>query len=537
MIGSSRRGRRAAVLVGVFTALAAAVGLVRPDRPAAAQPAQPPAAGLDLVPADAALFVHLDVAHIWGGPIAKAVRAAEPKAIGDVTAKVTEMFGVGPDNLRTVTAFAPKIKGPQDAMQACLVLAFDRPVDKAKLTAGVQQLAAGSPVAVAVQMLNDRTAVVLTGGLGEAFAKPRGGNAAGPLADAIREAKSGKYVLVAGSALANLPDEIRGNDLPPDVAAFRPLLKAEAIAALVSATDKEIAAEVRVKTASPAAAADAQKALTQLRGLMEQGLGMGLKETASDPATKNTAAILKAAEAALKNAEITVAGSEARATAKIPADLPFAPALGEATVKVKTAAAAAQTTNNLKQIGLAMHVYHDANGAFPPAAVCDKKGKPLLSWRVLVLPYIEQQQLYQQFKLDEPWDSPNNKKLLDKMPKVYAIPGVTPENGTETHFRVFVGNGAVFDYVRSSKITEIADGTSNTFMVVTAAKAVPWTKPDELEFDPDKDMGTLLGKFHNRIMVAFCDGSVRTFLKPPAKDTLKAYITRAGGEVIPFDNE
>src|SRR5947208_4466137 len=131
-----------------------------------------------------------------------------------------------------------------------------------------------------------RADVVIAGWIAEEFARRRGGNPTGALADALREAKSGKYVLVAASTLANLPDEIRGNDLPPDVAAFRPLLRAEAITALISTTDKEIAAEVRVKTATPAAATDAQTALGQLRKLMQEGLGMGLKETATDPATK-----------------------------------------------------------------------------------------------------------------------------------------------------------------------------------------------------------------------------------------------------------
>ncbi len=78
--------------------------------------------------------------------------------------------------------------------------------------------------------------------------------------------------------------------------------------------------------------------------------------------------------------------------------------------------------NNLKYIGLAMHNYLDANSHFPPAASVDKAGKPLLSWRVMILPYIDQDQLYKQFHLDEPWDSEHNKKLIDKMPQIYASP-------------------------------------------------------------------------------------------------------------------
>src|SRR5262249_40256468 len=119
----------------------------------------------------------------------------------------------------------------------------------------------------------------------------------------------------------------------------------------------------------------------------------------------------------------------------------FAPAVG----KLKEGAVRAQSANNLKQIGLALHNYHDTMGNFPPAAIVDEQGNRLLSWRVAILPYIEQVELYKQFKLDEPWDSDHNKKLIAKMPKTYALPNKMSKPG-ETHYRVFVGNGALFDW-------------------------------------------------------------------------------------------
>src|SRR5262249_24089587 len=153
---------------------------------------------------------------------------------------------------------------------------------------------------------------------------------------------------------------------------------------------------------------------------------------------------------------------------------------------------------------LGMHEYHNQKNALPAAAITDKAGKPLLSWRVAILPYVEQDNLYQQFKLDEPWDSEHNKKLLDKMPPIYRL---TQPAGQEmknppptTHFRVFHGKGAAFEDDKGLTFASFTDGTSNTILIVEATDAVPWTKPDELPFDTKKDLPKLgqkdAEKFH-----------------------------------------
>jgi prepilin-type processing-associated H-X9-DG protein len=198
--------------------------------------------------------------------------------------------------------------------------------------------------------------------------------------------------------------------------------------------------------------------------------------------------------------------------------------------KKQTADQSKQSAANLKQIGLAMHNYHDTYGAFPPAAIADKGGKPLLSWRVAMLPFLGEDTLYKQFKLDEPWDSDNNKKLLGEMPKIYMTPGVNNDKDSETYYQVFVGAGAAFGLLQGTKLPAITDGTSNTLMVATAEKAVPWTKPDDMVFEPAKGVPKL-GFFHNETAnVLFCDGAVRSLKKSIAPATLKAMITRAGGE-------
>ncbi|HZW33054.1 MAG TPA: DUF1559 domain-containing protein, partial [Isosphaeraceae bacterium] len=144
----------------------------------------------------------------------------------------------------------------------------------------------------------------------------------------------------------------------------------------------------------------------------------------------------------------------------------------------RVAARRAQSVNNLKQIGLALHNFHSANDHFP-ADIRSKDGKPLLSWRVRILPFLEQQALFNEFKLDQPWDSPHNKPLLDQMPAVFAVP-ITPAEPGMTFYRGFSGKRAIFDQTvpKGIKITEITDGTSNTIAVVEAKEAVPWTRPE-----------------------------------------------------------
>src|SRR5262249_12243111 len=110
----------------------------------------------------------------------------------------------------------------------------------------------------------------------------------------------------------------------------------------------------------------------------------------------------------------------------------------------RTAARRAQSVNNLKQIALALHNFHSSNGRFPPAGSRDKNGNALLSWRVTILPFVEQQALFNEFHMDEPWDSPHNKTLLDKMPMLYAVPGASAGVGM-TFYRGFSGKGAFFD--------------------------------------------------------------------------------------------
>jgi len=191
--------------------------------------------------------------------------------------------------------------------------------------------------------------------------------------------------------------------------------------------------------------------------------------------------------------------------------------------------------NHLKQIGLAMHNYHSTFKKFPPAAVYDRDGKALLSWRVLILPYLEQNALQQQFKMDEPWDSQHNIKLLADMPKVFGPIGDSMDDRTKTYYRVFVGPGTVFEGKNGTKITSITDGTSNTIMVVEAHDGVAWTKPDELPYDPKGTLPRVGNHGGNGFHVLMCDGSVHTFRQNFDPQLMHWAITRDDG--MPLDIE
>lgn len=200
----------------------------------------------------------------------------------------------------------------------------------------------------------------------------------------------------------------------------------------------------------------------------------------------------------------------------------------------REAARRSQASNNLKQIGLAVHNYHSDYNTFPTSTY-DKNGKPLLSWRVHILPYVEQQALYDQFHLDEPWDSPHNSKLIEQLPPVYQSPGFDDGNRAgKTVYLAATGDAALFKGAKKLTFSDITDGTSNTIMMVEAVRdrAVIWSKPDDLKVDAANPLAGLTNARPNGFQALFCDGSVRFIANNIDPETMRRLLNPRDGKPV-----
>ena len=183
-------------------------------------------------------------------------------------------------------------------------------------------------------------------------------------------------------------------------------------------------------------------------------------------------------------------------------------------------------------------------GAFPAAAINDNSGKPLPSWSVAILPYIEQDNLYNSTYRDRGDNNDNrnggNWASTDYSVnvKTFACPSDTtnwssyPTGGID--YRAFAGNGAALDMQRGNSMLSL-DGTSNTFFASEAPTPAPWTKPDELVYDPEKPLAPLGGHFPGGFMAGMADGSVHFIKQDIKQSTLRAAITPNGGEILDPD--
>jgi len=201
---------------------------------------------------------------------------------------------------------------------------------------------------------------------------------------------------------------------------------------------------------------------------------------------------------------------------------------------------AAMCMNNMKQISLAMMMYETDHGSFPPAYTVDEDGRPLHSWRVLILPYLDETGLYNQIALDEPWDSPNNRALADMMPAVYACQATpTDAEMNQTSYAMIVGEKTISDGPNAVSSSDITDDMDTTIMIVEAAGCgLNWMEPvdlnaDEISYQINDGSGNGIRSDHSgQVNVAFCDGSVQSLFIATDPEEIEAMSTRNGGETV-----
>jgi prepilin-type processing-associated H-X9-DG protein len=203
----------------------------------------------------------------------------------------------------------------------------------------------------------------------------------------------------------------------------------------------------------------------------------------------------------------------------------------------REAARRAQCIKQMMELGVAMHNYHALYGSFPPAYLADEDGKPMHSWRVLLLPWLEEKGLYDQYRFEEPWDSPHNMAIGKMIGGYFRCPSVSEGVNLETNYMMIVGSETISDGASVTQFRDITDGYSHTILLVEVANSgVHWLEPRDLDasqmsFEITPASGTEVGSCHPGIAnVLMCDGSVRSVGDDTSPELIRAMSTIAGGE-------
>ncbi len=241
--------------------------------------------------------------------------------------------------------------------------------------------------------------------------------------------------------------------------------------------------------------------------------------------------LLRGAKVEVEGNQVTVSyvGKGQAAEVAVAAGL-MLPAVEEA----RMAARRNVITNNMKHLALAVHNYHDTYKRLPAASSKRHKGGESQyphSWRVAILPFLEQQALYDQYRFEEPWNSEANLKVLEQMPEVFRDPNATGDKHNTTYFAL-TGPETLFPSDEKIGFAHVSDGLSNTLLFVEAKRDIPWTKPEDIPYAKEAAVPELGGHYADLFLAAFGDGSVRPVSLASPEATLRAMITRAGGEPI-----
>jgi prepilin-type processing-associated H-X9-DG protein len=516
-------------------------------------------ADLAWVPTNCTGFVHIRFAELWDGPLGRNARKILAAQEPQIFEHIEKSLGISLSQIDTVTIVLPEFSNenmnnlvirvtttePYDAQR--LLLSLGREIDEEQpmqsKRSGMYKLRTHG----ALHLTGPRTLTFFEseesaiGLLAQMLNRPANDG----ISAALRQATE-KHQIVAGVALTDLPKP-PPDRIPPELLPLRDTKRI----VLVGDFDEEHAKlEVRFAFERNGHAAEAMRALEEGRKLAQEMLTKFAQELPKDT-EENKAGLefLKDVQSALKEAKLKHLDTEMQLVAEVKTASSLSTMLAHAAGIMKASSNRARSQNNLKQIALSFHNYNDTYGQLPAQAICDANGKPLLSWRVAILPFIEQDQLYKQFKLDEPWDSEHNKKLIALMPETYKLPGDTAKHELpSTYYQAFVGPHAAFEIPTKAEFKQpgltlgptripasFPDGTSNTIWVAEAATALPWTKPEDITYDPMKAPPKLGYFFGDRCNVAFVDGSVRSLRKGLKDEIWHLLINRDDGQVLPAD--
>ncbi|HBI45898.1 MAG TPA: hypothetical protein DDY78_24040 [Planctomycetales bacterium] len=545
-----------------------------PNGYAADKSAPPPKAAatpLDFVPSDAVVFVTVRIADLSKHPLVQTWREIGmkvPAPLQDFRSPldflgplnflaplehlqpINSEWGAAPEEVERLTEFS----GKGFSLTAVTTLKpYDRKVVLAAIAKIESRIVSITPTdghtpsviskdSLPVHFFDERTFIVGFKNSMDNYLHGTPGKKEGPALPALRLAAE-KHLVVVGM---NWPAYARiywqADKLPPSVKPYAPLSKAQFVTLVVDLND-QLKANLRLTFADEADAKAAAASLDSALGVVRDQFALKAATFSKYVQSPKMTALLDDVQTALKAAKADPKGATVtvETALKIDPDATKA-ALTEGASRMEKAAKSDTIPNDLKQLALASMSYADALGTLP-TDLYDKSGKPLLSWRVLLLPYTEGGKLYGEFHLDEPWDSEHNKKLLAKMPEIFAPKDTEAYKNHETFFQAFAGKGAMLEPPANPKPGrfdnglrypfDIPDGLSNTILFVEAKKAVPWSKPDDIPFDAGKLLPKVGGLSNGGFWAVMCDGSVRFIPLTAKEEALRAWIKRNTGEAKP----
>jgi beta-lactamase regulating signal transducer with metallopeptidase domain len=349
------------------------------------------------------------------------------------------------------------------------------------------------------------------------------------------------FVISEGKVLRNFLQATQPPNSPIPMltsSIFSPFLDEADVLGLAASMEKEWSLVAMAKSTDAKGAARIQETSHAGMVLMKNGLRELEQSLKSQPQTpimpsdskKAMEVLLSAGTKLAEAAKVQTDGGTVSVTTSIPlTEVPISSIVG-ALMATRKAADRSQSANNLKQIALAFHMFESANKKFPHSTKSpDPSHKHPVSWRVMILPFMEQKALYNLYRFDEPWDGPNNSKLLSMVPIQYRHPEA-PAGSTNTPYLAITGEEAMFQPSKDTLPSDVRDGLARTLMVVESNSAVPWTKPEDLAYASDKPLPAVGGFSEEGFHAAFGDGSVRFISKTIAESVLRALMTARGGE-------